>query len=316
MRLMRVFVMCLTLFAFGTTADLTNASEYVFQDLRLPGAEFTTPLDINNNGVVVGVAGDVLDELPLLGGFVWRDGEFLTPEIGFLDAAFSSISDSGLIAGTGFDFFTFTTPVFILELESGEMETFELPDGLISFPGGINGKGELVGAYFSLDDEFRSFILRDDEVQTISIAGLTEIGAADINDAGQIVGGALNADGIAVGFILQDDVTTFFQHPDGETELLAINNLGHIAGSVFDAEGSRAFVYDGSSFHDVAFPGGDETVIWGMNDHGVLVGEYFVAGIEEGFGFIARPVPEPRSSLLAYLAFAGACWRKRSRSRH
>lgn len=313
MRCVYVSALCLALFSFYPSANTAYGLDYLFEQLSLPGAEFTTPLDINNDGVVVGVTGNDFDGLPLLGGFVWRDGEFSMPDVGFSDAVFAAISDSGLVAGTGFDFFSFTTPVFVLELDSGDIETFEVPDGFISFPGGINGNGEVVGAYFGNEDEFLSFIRRNDDVGVISIPGLTEIGAADINELGQIVGGAINEAGVSVGFILQDETTTLIEHPEGETELLAINNLGQIVGSVFDGENSRAFIYDGSSFEDVSFPDADETVIWGINDHGVIVGEYFVDDTDAGVGFIATPVPEPGGWLLAIFAFAGACSQRRPR---
>ncbi len=110
------------------------------------------------------------------------------------------------------------------------------------------------------------------------------------------------AEGASSGFIFDNDGFRLFLHPDGDTELLAINDHGTMVGSVDDGDALRSFVFDGQNFHDVAFPGASGTAAWSINNHGIIVGEFIPEGGEDFRAFIAYPVPEPSGHLLSLLA--------------
>ena len=286
-------------------ATYAACTEYRFETIAHPDADLTIPQDINNAGVVVGFYfGNDVDGFPITAGFVWEEGEFTSPDFGLIDPTFNAISESGLIAGATLeieDFPNFSTPIFSVPLSGtpGDVETFEIPDAVDPFAEGINDRGDIVAVYFGDDDRLVSFIKQGDEISEINIPGYTDIGATDINESGLIVGVAQNSDEEAVGFIITNGEIEFVDHPDGETELLAINDVGEVAGAFSDEETGGTFIYDGVTFDAFAYPGADATVIWGMNDHRVVVGQYFLGGQE--FGFIAKPIPEPGSDTLILL---------------
>ena len=85
-----------------------------------------------------------------------------------------------------------------------------------------------------------------------------------------------------------------------------MNNSGTIVGSQatctlclsIDAPYYYGFVIENGEFMRIAFPGADDTFVTGINDLGTLVGNYYD---QQGaaHGFIATPVPEPATALLA-----------------
>ena len=287
-----------TILAFSCCSTLYSQS-YTFESLAFPEAFETYAYDINNDNVVVGSFLETFDGLEFSGGFIWKDGEFDLPLLDLLDAGFHGVNDAGTIVGVGIDFLSLSFPSFTLEGE--ELTLFDYPDAVVTIADGINNAGEIVGE-FILDPEtefFRSFRrTADGEFVELSFAGYPDVFAVSINNQGHIVGGVFDEDIAGSGFILGENGFEIFNHSDGETELTAINDLGTVAGIVDDGESVRAFVFDGNDFHDVMFPGATETTVWGINNHGVVVGEYMMPGDEFYTGFVGFPVPEPSSHLL------------------
>jgi len=282
--------------------SLTHAQDYRYESLHLAGTIESYAHDINNDNVVVGA---FLDEFDFATGFIWEDGRFDTPSLDLDDVFFNGIDDAGTIVGVGIDFLSFAFPSFTLRGE--ELTTFQFPGATLTFADGINNQGEIVGVFVeapdSEDEFFRSF--HKDELgqfAELSFEGYADVAAIDINNNGQIVGGVYDVDGASAGFIFDNEGFRVFDHPDGATELLAINDHGTMVGSVDDGETLRSFVFDGQDFYDVAFPGATETAVWSINNQGVIVGEFIPEGGENYRAFIAYPVPEPSGQLLAILA--------------
>ncbi len=66
----------------------------------------------------------------------------------------------------------------------------------------------------------------------------------------------------------------------------AINDLGDIAGFYTNATGTFGFLDDGGSFTSVGVPGATATQFFGLNDHGVAVGDYVSgSGVMHGLAF-------------------------------
>ena len=69
----------------------------------------------------------------------------------------------------------------------------------------------------------------------------------------------------------------------------------------------------GGVFTTIQVPGASATEIYGINDHGMIVGDY-IDGDGDLHAFIATSVPEPSSALLAGVAFSLiAAWARRRR---
>lgn len=60
------------------------------------------------------------------------------------------------------------------------------------------------------------------------------------------------------------------------TSANGINNLGHVVGTYSDGNGSHGFIYDGTGYLTIDYPGGNpgNTGIKDINDSGKMVGEY------------------------------------------
>lgn len=284
------------------------AQDYRYQSLHLGGTVESYAHDINNDNVVVGT---FLDEFDFTHGFIWEDGRFDTPILELDDIFFNGINDAGTIVGAGVDLLELTFPSFTLLGE--ELTAFDYPEAALTFADGINNQGEVVGDFVRTfeaalgaeEEPFQSFHRNElGEFVELSFPGFAGVLAIDINNHGQIVGGVYTDEFVQSGFIFDDEGFRVFNHPDGETELLAINDHGAMVGSVFDGDTVRPFVFDEGGFHDFAFPGAAETTVWSINNQGVLVGEFMPEGGENYRAFIAFPVPEPSSCLLALLSMA------------
>jgi len=271
------------------------AQEYVFETIEFPaGFEFSSATDINNQNVVVGYQESETLESRV---FLWDAGVTTFPAVDLDFALPFGINDDRTIVGSGLDedFFDdeFTLPSF--SFSNGDLELFSFPGAFATYATGINNNGVIVGGFETFfDDAVRSFIKEEDSFTELTIPELNDATASGINDAGTIVGGFFEED-TSSGFILNGGVTETVTHPDGGSELISLNNSGLYVGIVTPDQGSmRGFVYDGSEFVDVAYPGAEETFLTGINDSGVLVGSYFLN--DQELAFIARPVHEPQLS--------------------
>ena len=97
------------------------------------------------------------------------------------------------------------------------------------------------------------------------------------------------------------------------TEAHGINNAGTIVGFSNDGNHGSGFVLSNGVFTTIQVPGALDTAVYGINDAGTLVGYYDGAdGITHAF--VATPVPEPSSALLAGVAFPLiVAWARRRR---
>jgi uncharacterized membrane protein len=278
--------------------------------IDFPGAASTEVRGINNLGHVVGryFAAD-----GSIHGFFYDGAEFR--EVAFPGAYQTDaigINDQGQIVGT----YVTSTPdrqsVGFL-FDAGQYAPILGPGGASAALDDINNKGEILG--FSGDlTSGASFVLTGSTYRTVTADGARLTRATGLNDAGDVVGYAYfgpvpdPADpGLADvrGFSVLNQTAVPFPLA-GQSYLEAINNEGWTVGSNFTgfwSEGTNLdrFLYrpaDGSSL----------TLDWtrfafDLNDSGQLVG-YFADGLTAR-GFIATPVPEPSSCVLAAISIFG-----------
>ena len=265
--------------------NLAAGIEFQFETIEIPDAVNAAAMGINNHEIIVGYA-DGADEEPL--SFLWENGSVTLLDLGLDLPLPTGINDAGVIVGSGLDFESFSFPSFTYQDDA--LETFFYPGSLATLASGINNQGDVVGVFESLTT-FGSFVKEGDGFRAITALGFDEVIASGINDAGTIVG-AVYAGETSNGYIWNNEMAEVFSHPDGDSELISVNNSGMLVGGVFpENEVGRSFVFDGRDFIDVAFPGADETIVWDLNDAGTLVGSYFRN--DQEFAFIARPIPEP-----------------------
>ena len=184
-----------------TTTAFLRTRNGRFVDIRVPGAQVTGALKINDRRQVVGLYVDA-DAKPApdgtmppgaTHGFVWHDGDF---------------------------------------------KTIDVPDAAATFVLGINHRGQMVGSYIDAAGGYHGF-LRDGRGAVSTLPefpgadprmGGTQPGA--INDRGRIVGLAYDAQGGSRGFELErGELKAIDAAPDAVfTRPLEINNQGLIVG--------------------------------------------------------------------------------------
>ena len=184
-----------------TTTAFLRTRKGRFVDIRVPGAQVTGALKINDRRQVVGLYIDADAQSGPDGkmrpgaihGFVWHDGDFKTIDV------------------------------------LGAAATFLL---------GINNRGQMVGSYIDAAGDYHGF-LRDRRGAVSTLPefpgadprmGGTQPGA--INDRGRIVGLAYDAQGGSRGFQMKrGELTPIDAAPDAVfTRPLDINNQGRIVG--------------------------------------------------------------------------------------
>jgi hypothetical protein len=71
-----------------------------------------------------------------------------------------------------------------------------------------------------------------------------------------------------------------------ETIAYGINNKGWVVGSFVDGTRFRrrhGFIFDGTNYQQIDYPGATSTTVYAINDSGQAVGHYFKAGLPHGF---------------------------------
>jgi hypothetical protein len=147
------------------------------------------------------------------------------------------------------------------------LTTFDYPQSLGTFAGGINDAGDVVG-YFEAksyihgyerfsDGTMKSIISKPRQYDTVPYG---------INNSGIVCGGVYR-----VGFFYDGSMFTFY-HMD--TTILGINNAGDFVGSVFPADVSSGFASIGGNYITIDIPGAMYTVATGINNRDEIVGYY------------------------------------------
>jgi probable HAF family extracellular repeat protein len=211
---------------------------------------------------------------------------------GALGTSANGINDYGVIVGQFID----AIGVHGFVLENGVFKQIDFPGAAFTQALGINNLGHIVGQ-FSYDPSTNvghGFLLKEGVFTTIDPPGATTAEAAGINDYGEITGAFRDNNGTQHGYLWKDGAFQTFDSLQGTTiaEVADINNLHQIVGSfvqpldpqIIPPELTRGFLRDEGIFTPIDHPQGPNTIAYGINDHGQIVGIYGVAfGQEQGF---------------------------------
>lgn len=178
-----------------------------------------------------------------------------------------------------------------------------MPNAAFTVCTGINIHGQIIGTYEDSKGIDHGFLLSQGVYTTLDFSKKRETHPWGINDRGQIVGdssirGSSATFGDPLGFLWDHGVYTTLKAPDA-LELMTywgINNRGQIIGGYIDRKRSKrwreagviafeavmtAFVLDHGVYRRIAPPkvaAGADITLKGINDEGLIVGEYQGAG--------------------------------------
>jgi probable HAF family extracellular repeat protein len=228
-----------------------------FIDVAIPGSPWTELVGINDHGVAVG---DYVDDLGNWWDFVRNpDGtiELLPPVVPGAQGNEEGIgiNNEGTIVGT----YRLSAPPagsygiagssgFIFK--DGVYSTFNYPNAIGTHPTGINDHGDIVGIFRDANNVRHGFLLKDGSFSSIDVP-------------------------VAIGGTI------------GGTYGEGINNAGEVVGRYLDSNSvQHGFVLSKGVYTTLDFPGASDSVAFGLNDRGQIVGTY-----NGGTGgFIATPV--------------------------
>jgi probable HAF family extracellular repeat protein len=276
---------------FLVVPSTVQATNYTYSPISYPDSTATVPMDINDNGCIVG---SYSPERGIERAFMYVGSTYQAIEIE--GASFSrarSVDKKGKVVGE-------------YRGEDGQIHGFIYEDGTIStydieisgatrtMLTGINDNGVLVGTY---DDGSGNLIGFQDDHGIITLTGGLWHNA--VNNFGQIVGVYRPGSSSNRGYLYKDGNISTVPVENLQSQAWDINNTGIIVGD-FYSDGSLGFMLDGDEIIEFDYPGVDSgTYLTGINDLGTVVGVYqdTSLGYARSQGFVAV-VPLPPTFLL------------------
>jgi uncharacterized membrane protein len=269
-----------------------SALAQTYTAIDCPFSFSTLARGINDRGDIVGFCEDVNG----LHGFLLRNGVLKLIDVpGAAATRALGINNRGDVAGAYADS---NDVLHGFVLRKGRFHTIDPPGSIGTTARGIDDLGRIVGFYRASDEVFRGFILDWRGFRDIVFPGAEGTAAYDINILA-IVGGYI-MDGVPHGFHVRKGVFTSIDAPGAAgTEANGINLRGQIVGGWTDDAGcadcfTRAFLLTRHGFEFLEFTDVDgtvaaETVAFGINVKGQIVGQYFSEEDETFHGFLFEP---------------------------
>jgi uncharacterized membrane protein len=172
-------------------------------------------------------------------------------------------------------------------LSQGQFTSFDYPGALSTFPNGINDLGQVVGtACIQCGFPLGFAFLYDGQTFTrISYPGKPGTEGNGINNAGDVVG-RIDGNRISRAFKFREGqfkiLTVPGKSPDDDA--LGINNSGEIVGGSYNYKRRwQSWARENGSSHYLRV--GDQSVAFGLNDNGVIVGWWFDGSAYAGFAW-------------------------------
>ena len=262
------------------------ANHAQFIPVQIPGALSTVVKAIRNDGIVAGSYGTNKDHC-----FVLNGKQYLTldvPKAWGDDTSCNGINSAGTLVGS----YEAKTEIRAFIYQNGKFTDISPNDGL-AVAYAINDSGMVVGNYSEDGDHSDGFLWDGTTYTRIDVPGATDTFATGINNQGVVV---LQWDdypsSVGTHSSLFDGATyTSIDIPSAaSTFAYAINNVGDVAANWDDAKGHvhGAIRYAGE-WHPFMAPGATATFVYGINDHDVMTGYWFVRSSHTGSGMKVIP---------------------------
>ncbi len=281
-----------TIFSFGfLVASLYGQNTYNITTFTVPGASQVIPGAISNDGVVVGIYNTIAGGPNFSYGFLRSpDGSFTTFEppgstgdlYAFAITSNGEVYGSFTVAPQTYQSFAYKDGVYRLLSINGE--NTEVYSG--------NDYGAITGFYGSNPN---SFLYRPGQpLIELEDPGQQQTSGSAINDKGVLVGYnnddyGENESSNGFEFIGNRYIPINVPYPAQDTIPTWINNEGVVVGIyTYDNLYYHGFVYQDGKYQDFVVPGATHTFLDGINDRGVLSGEYQDAD-GNVLAFIATP---------------------------
>jgi uncharacterized membrane protein len=188
----------------------------------------------------------------------------------------SGINQNGDIVGWSID--SYAGPATGFLLRDGSFTFLNYPGARDTVARSINDSGLIVGyAYIHGGADAVGYRYDGAKYTTLRIGTYPYTYADGINNAGAIVGG-YGLFGSQHGFERAGRKFKDITPPPGNwmTALAtSVNNLGQVVGLTVGSD-DNGFLFSNGKFKTISVPGsGGTTVVWGINDSGIVVGSYF-----------------------------------------
>jgi len=166
-------------------------------------------------------------------------------------------------------------------LVHGSFNYFDFPGADLIYTGGINDSDVVVGTVEFAGGLIEDGFLYDGRTYAkFDVPGQPQTAGRAINNAGTVVGAAGNFSAQVRAFEMQNGRFQQIFLPDNASfqEALGINNLNEIAAITANGICCDGFEYRNGKTKALNFPGTfAATAATGINDHGIVVGYYFVS---------------------------------------
>jgi probable HAF family extracellular repeat protein len=277
------------------TPPSPTQTHYRFTTIDVPGSVFTSPVKLNNDGLVSGSFNDGAGNTH---GFLWDNGTIMVLDAPGATSTFANgNNDRGVVAG-GY----IVSAVRHAALYSVHHQTWtQLPD-IAGMPNTgaveINNKGICLGSSGGADwANCVGWIWDGKSYSFFSAPGASAAAWAGtapqgINELGQAIGTWVDDLGANHGFLKDGPTITTFDIPgvDG-TVPCSINNEGDIAGYYYFNDGEAyGFILHKGRFVTVGYPNSTLSGMSSINDRGELSGIYQDSS-GNWHGFVAMPKP-------------------------
>ena len=165
--------------------------------------------------------------------------------------------------------FTYLNGTFTLIHVPGAINVPGVPASGDVAVGGINNLGQIVGGFYDATGRPHGFLDTNGVFTTINFPGAYSTFVEGINDSGEMAGYYTTPE-------LGGYLGTAFAYINGTFTTLrggfatGINNVHQVVGSF----GAVGYLYANGAYTQFAFPGADTTVPLGINNGGLIVGQY------------------------------------------
>jgi len=266
---------------------LYSPSQGKLTTLDYPGAKWTAPSAINDNGQIIG---GYLINWPFR-SFVYSSGTFHSIDVpGARTTTVSGINNQGDIVGS-YEDGNGKSHGFILRFILGQtvlLRTIDYPSAVETFAAHVNNQGDIVGYYVDKSNVYHGWIthhLSTEKFNTIDFPQAKYTAPSGINDKGQIIGQySYNSTGFDHSCFMYSKgafkpIKT--AGDDGPSYCTSINNYGEVVGNYYKGDVSHGFLFAQGRFHTFHSYGNHVTTLYGINNHGDI------AGVFDQTGFLA-----------------------------